>query len=322
MDDVYVRAPARTRFPTIHVVLFLATVATTLLSGSELAAVQTGVSLGAPLSEGIRGVLAIARAGLPFASALVGILFTHEMGHYVLARRHRVDASLPFFIPAPGVGVGTLGAVIRIRSLMPSRKAVLDIGVAGPIAGFIVAVPLLLWGYAHSPVAGFQPPAAPIPSGVNYVRHWLGLIPSPTDGLSVIFGRSFVTMAALKLAHPSLPAGVEVTEHPVAIAAWFGMLVTSLNLIPIGQLDGGHVVYALVGGERARRLSRAFSWGLLVLGITVAWSWLVWWVITRFVVGNRHPPALDEAPLDPGRRFVAVLGLLLFAATFMPIPLH
>jgi membrane-associated protease RseP (regulator of RpoE activity) len=264
---------------------------------------------------------AIAGAGLPFAAALVGILFTHEMGHYVMARRHRVDATLPFFIPAP-FGVGTLGAVIRIRSLMPSRKAVLDIGVAGPLAGFVVAVPLLVWGYAHSPVASDQIAAAPVPSVLNYVRHWLGQVPAPTDGVSLTFGRSLVTLAALKLTHPALPAGADVTEHPVAIAAWFGMLVTTLNLIPIGQLDGGHVLYALMGRQWARRLSRAVSLGLLVLGITVSWSWLIWWVVTRFVVGYGHPPALDEAPLDPGRRLVAVLGFLLFAATFMPLPLH
>jgi len=323
MDEVYVRAPARTRFPTVHLLLFLATVASTLWSGFELAVVQTGASPGArSAAEALRRVPEIALAGLPFAGALVGILLLHEMGHYLLARRHRVDATLPFFIPAPGLGVGTLGAVIRIRSLMPSRKAVLDIGVAGPLAGFVLAVPLLFWGYAHSPVADVQPAAAPIPSALNYLRHWLGHLPSPTDGQSITFGRSLVTLAVLRLTHPGLPAGAEVTEHPVAIAAWFGMLVTNLNLIPIGQLDGGHVLYALLGRERARRLSRLASWALLLLGLTVSWSWLIWWGVTRLVVGNRHPPALDEAPLDPGRRLVAVLGLLLFAATFMPVPLH
>src|SRR5512138_3872317 len=169
MDDVYVRVRARTRFPTVHVVLFLATVVSTIWSGFLLAAVQTGVSFGLPAAGGLldrglgllRMTPEIAWAGLPFAATLVGILFTHEMGHYVLARRHGVDATLPFFIPAPLVGVGTLGAVIRIRSLMPSRKAVLDIGVAGPIAGFVVAVPLLLWGYAHSPASTVHLAGAP-----------------------------------------------------------------------------------------------------------------------------------------------------------------
>jgi len=328
MDDVYVRAPARTRFPTIHVVLFLATVASTLWSGFELAVIQTGITVGSPVAQGLgharevaRFILEVARAGLPFAGALVGILFAHEMGHYLMARRHRVDATLPFFIPAP-FGVGTLGAVIRIRSLMPSRKAVLDIGVAGPIAGFVVAVPLLLWGYAHSPVADYQPAAAPMPSVVNYVGHWLGLVPAPADGVSVTFGTSLVTLAALALTHPALPVGVEVTEHPVAIAAWFGMFVTTLNLIPIGQLDGGHLLYALLGRERAHRVSRIVSWVLFGLGLTVSWSWLAWWAVTRFLVGSRHPPALEEAPLGPGRRMVAILGLVLFVATFTPIPMH
>ncbi len=324
MDDVYLRAPARTRFPTVHVVLFLATVATTLWTGAELALAQTGMVPRASLAQGLRYALEVARAGFPFAGALVGILLSHEMGHYLLARRHRVDATLPFFIPFLPfpAGVGTLGAVIRIRSLMPSRKAVLDIGIAGPIAGFVLAVPLLLWGYAHSPVAAVQPAAAPNPSALNYALSLFGHAPSPLSGEGVSFGRSLITIAALRLTHPGLPFGTEVTEHPVAIAAWFGLFVTTLNLIPIGQLDGGHVLYALLGRERAERVSRLVSWGLLALGLLVSWSWLFWWAITRAIVGNRHPPALEETPLGPGRRAVAILGFVMFVATFTPVPLH
>jgi membrane-associated protease RseP (regulator of RpoE activity) len=320
MDDVYVRAPTRTRFPTVHVLLFLATLGTTLWVGAQLAVVQTGVALGAPVAEGIRFALAAARAGLPFAGALVGILLSHEMGHYFLARRYRVDATLPFFIPVP-FGVGTLGAVIRIRSLMPSRRAVLDIGIAGPIAGFLVAVPLLLWGYAHSPVSAITPAAAPLPSAWNLLRSLPGGLSMP-DTSAIFFGRSLVSMAALHLTHPGLPPGGEVTEHPVAIAAWFGLFVTTLNLIPIGQLDGGHVLYALLGRARAQRASRLVSWGLLALGVFASWSWLAWWLVTRVLVGNRHPPALQEEPLGPGRRLLAILGFVVFAATFTPIPIR
>lgn len=323
MDDVYVRAPARTRFPTVHVVLFLATVATTLWTGFTLAGAPGGLVLGASLGEAVRSLSAAAWAGLPFAGSLVAILLSHEMGHYVLARRHRVDATLPFFIPFLPfpMGVGTLGAVIRIRSLMPSRRAVLDIGVAGPIAGFVVALPLLLWGYAHSPASPIDPGSVPLPSGINIARHLLGL-QAMSDGSTIFFGRSLVTMAALHLVHPELPLGSEVVENPVAIAAWFGMYVTTLNLLPIGQLDGGHVLYALLGRDRARAVSRLFSFALLGVGLFVSWTWIGWWVVTRVLVGNRHPPALEEQPLGPGRRLVAVLAFVLFVATFTPVPLR
>ncbi len=325
MDDVFVRASARTRFPTIHVVLFLATLATTLWTGFVLAGAPGGVVLGASVAQAVRSLVAAAWAGLPFAGSLVAILLSHEMGHYVLARRHRVDATLPFFIPflPLPMGIGTLGAVIRIRSLMPSRKAVLDIGVAGPIAGFVVAVPLLVWGYAHSPETAGVDLGAQAPLG--WVLGWLhGREASPVAGDREVwvFGRSVVSWAALHLTHPGLPPGADVAEHPVAIAAWFGLLVTTLNLVPIGQLDGGHVLYALLGGERAQRVSAFFTWVLLALGLTVSVSWLVWFVLTRFLVRTSHPPALDEEPLSPGRRALAIGALVLFVLTFMPVPLR
>ncbi|HYD41445.1 MAG TPA: site-2 protease family protein [Anaeromyxobacter sp.] len=320
MEDVLGRAPARapTRFPTLNVLLFLATVATTLVSGWSMVGPRISV-LELPGS-----LFTIARAGLPFAAALLGILFAHEMGHYVLARRYRVDATLPFFIPfVPWFmgGIGTLGAVIRIRSRMPSRRAVLDIGAAGPIAGFVVAVPLLVWGYAQSPEVaaadlGMQSPLADL---VDLVR---GVTP-PADGqIATVFGRNLVSSAALALTHPNLGPGMDVAEHPVAIAAWFGLLVTALNLIPIGQLDGGHVTYALLGRERARRASQVVSWGLLVLGLTLSYGWLLWWLLTRFIVGHGHPPAIVEEPLPPGRRVLAVASLVLFVITFAPIPIR
>ncbi len=318
MDDVLVRAPARTRFPTVNVVMFLATVVTTVLSGYALALGGDPVG-GGSLRE-------VVTAGLPFAAALLGILFTHEMGHYVMARWYRVDATLPFFIPfIPwGMGgIGTLGAVIRIRSRLPSRRAVLDIGAAGPIAGFAVAVPLLLWGYAHSPVTAAVDLGAQSPLG--WVRAWLqGGAPMQPAGTHEVwvFGRSVVSWAALHLTHPGLPPGADVAEHPVAVAAWFGLLVTALNLVPVGQLDGGHVLYALLGGERARRASAFFTWVLLALGLLVSVSWLLWFVIARFVVRAGHPPAIDEAPLGRGRRALAVGALVLFALTFMPVPIR
>jgi membrane-associated protease RseP (regulator of RpoE activity) len=317
MDGLLAPPPPRRRFPTVNVLLFVATVATTTVSGWVM-------SLSAPptaapsLGELLRG-------GLPFSAALLGILLAHEMGHWVAARWYGMEATLPYFIPfAPwDWGIGTLGAVIRIRSRMPSRRAVLDVGAAGPFAGFVVAVPVLLWGYAHSPVIAGAVLGTPSP--LAWVRDWMAgtSAGAPPGGREVIaFGQSLASWAALHLTHPGLPAGADVAEHPVAIAGWFGLLVTALNLVPVGQLDGGHVLYALLGRERAARASRLVAWGLLVLGLTVSVHWLVWFVIARFVVKPGHPPAVDEAPLGRGRRALAITALVLFALTVTPVPIR
>jgi membrane-associated protease RseP (regulator of RpoE activity) len=140
------------------------------------------------------------------------------------------------------------------------------------------------------------------------------------EATGYVFGDSLITWAAARLTHGALPPGDDILLHPVGIAAWFGLYVTALNLLPLGQLDGGHVLYALLGGARARTGSRVASWVLLLLGLTVSWTWFAWWLVTRLVVGMRHPPSLDEEPLTPGRRLLAVLSLLLLVLTFAPIP--
>jgi membrane-associated protease RseP (regulator of RpoE activity) len=232
-----------------------------------------------------------------------------------------VDATLPFFIPFP-FGAGTLGAVIRIRSPMPSRRATLEIGAAGPIAGFALALPLLLWGFAHSQVIP-DTSAGGLFSPLGWVLSWAGVLPAAGEqGARPFFGDSLATVAATRLFHGALPAGTTLELHPVAFAAWLGCYITALNMIPQGQLDGGHVVYALLGRERARRVSVAASATLLALGLTVSWMWAGWWVVTRFVVGMRHPPALEEEPLTPGGRALAVLALALLVVTFVPLPMR
>ncbi|WP_242392084.1 site-2 protease family protein [Anaeromyxobacter oryzisoli] len=294
MEDVLVRTPARARFPALPAALFLATIATTALLG-----------------------------GVAFSAALVAILGTHEMGHYVLARRHRVDSSLPYFIPIP-FGFGTLGAVIRIRSRLPSRRATLDIGAAGPLAGVLVAVPLLAWGCAHSEVRAVdlasQAHAAAAPFGM--LRDWLAgrAAPAAAGTGPMVLGDSLLTLAVERLVLGSRPPGTDVFLHPVALAAWLGLFVTTLNLLPLGQLDGGHVVYAWLGGRRARAIGRVLSAGLLLAGVFVSFSWIVWWALTRFVIRLDHPPALVEEPLSPGRRGIALLSIALFVLTFVPVP--
>jgi membrane-associated protease RseP (regulator of RpoE activity) len=319
MDDVLVRPRPRARFPAANVLLFLATVATTLWAGFLFSPAAEGVGSFDELFALVARTPAVVLSGLPFAASLVGILFVHEMGHYAYARRWRVDTTLPYFIPVP-FGVGTLGAVIRMKSALPSRRATLDIGASGPIAGFLLALPLLFWGLAHSQVLEVAAPTSAA-SPWEAFRFWLeGRPVFGAEGGVLRLGDSLVTWAARMIVVGPLAPGTDVYLHPVGVAATLGLLVTALNLVPAGQLDGGHVLYALLGRRRAIAGARVVSLGLLVAGLFVSWNWLVWWFLTRFVVGLGHPPALVEEPLGRGRAVVGVLALALFLATFVPVP--
>ncbi len=314
-------APGRQRGPLTNVLLFAATWATTLVAGAQATSLFARPG-GGLLSRIAADPGAVALAGLPFAASIIGILLCHEMGHYLLARGYGVDSTLPFFIPMPVGPVGTFGAVIRIRSAMPSRRAVLDIGAAGPFAGFAVALPLLAWGIAHSEVRAMGDALlTPSNYGSPFALARALLAGEPLQGSGVqLFGDSFVTWGVQRLILGKLAAGTDVILHPVAFAAWIGLFVTTLNLLPIGQLDGGHVTYALLGHRRARAFSRWSSRGLLACGLFLSWNWLLWWAVTRFLVGFGHPPAVVEQPLGPGRKAFAIASLLLFAATFIPVP--
>lgn len=304
------RSRPRGRGPALNLVLFVATIASTLWAGFLLS----------PEGGETRTLAHVVLGGLPFAGSLVGILLCHEMGHYLLARRHGVDSTLPYFIPSP-FGIGTFGAVIRLRSVMPSRRAVLDIGAAGPIAGFLVALPLLAWGLAHSPVEAVSAAAgADVSSPFALVRALLsGRLGAGGDG-PLVLGDSALTWAVKRLVVGRLAPGTDVALHPVAFAAWIGLLVTALNLVPVGQLDGGHVLYALLGRRGAERASRLVARALLVCGLFLSWNWLVWWALARFLVGVRHPPAVADARLDGRRRLVAIATLALFVLVFIPVP--
>jgi membrane-associated protease RseP (regulator of RpoE activity) len=312
MDDVLVPPRPRGRFPAANVALFLATLATTLWAGFGLS----------PLAAHAPTLANVLRGGLPFAGSLVAILFTHEMGHYLLARRYGVRATLPYFIPVP-FGAGTLGAVIRMRSAIPSRRAVLDIGAAGPLAGLAVALPLLLLGFALSEVKEIAAPpsSSALTSPFALLRALVEGRPL-YGGASTLqfFGDSLLTWGARWLVLGDLPAGHDVILHPIAFAAWLGLLVTTLNLVPAGQLDGGHVLYALLGRRRALLAGRVVAAGLFAAGVFWSWNWLLWWFLTRFVIGLGHPPSLVEEPLDGGRKAIAWLSLALFVATFVPVP--
>lgn len=269
----------------IHVLLFLATLLTTTLAGSF----QAGVN---PLTD----PRLLAR-GLPFSVTLMGILLVHEMGHFVTSRWHGVEATPPYFIPGPPFLIGTFGAFIRMRT-PTNRRALFDVGAAGPWAGFVVAIPAVLYGLAHSQV---RPLAAPEVGGVA-------------------LGNSAVFALLSRLALGVSPQDATIILHPVALAGWFGLFVTFLNLLPVGQLDGGHVVYALLG-RRHRWVARLSLVTILVLAF-LGWKGWVLWAVLIFMIGLDHPPTLDDRPLDPWRRAAAWLTIALFFATFMAVPIQ
>lgn len=252
----------------------------------------------------VRGVWsdpATLATGLALSLPTLLILLCHELGHYFACRYYRYPVSPPYFLPAP-FGLGTLGAFIRIGAPVRSKRELFDIGAAGPIAGFVALLPFLIWGIAASRPA----PLPPLPEGVGGM-----ILLVPGRGL----GMQLLTWAM----HGPLPAGTILDLHPFALAAWVGLLATALNLLPLGQLDGGHILYA-VAGQRHRKLAIVLWVALLALGLW--WPGWVLWCLVILLLGLRHPPVADESrPLDPLRRAIAALLALIFLLSFAPVPL-
>jgi membrane-associated protease RseP (regulator of RpoE activity) len=236
-------------------------------------------------------------SGLPFALTLLLILLAHELGHYFACRYHHIRVTYPFFIPAPTL-IGTFGAFILIRSPIRSARALFDVGASGPLVGFIVAMPALAYGVLHALV---------IPS--------LG-----SDGSAdLVFGVPLILRLATAVLQPNAHAA-DLLLHPVGRAAWVGLFATALNLLPVGQLDGGHIVRSL--SPRAHRwISLLIPAVLLALGLLQWRGWLMWAGILLVLRFFRTPPIYDPTPLDPRRRFGAVIALLVFLLCFMPSPL-
>src|SRR6266478_9564163 len=273
--------------PRTNIVLFLLTVLSTIVAGSQAFFAFN------PFVEPRRLL-----EGVPFAFTLLAILGTHEFGHYFTARAYGASVSLPYFIPAPPPFLfGTLGAIIRMRSPARDRNSLFDIAAAGPLAGLVVALPALWIGLGWSKVAALP------------------------EGGSVVFGDSLLMRFMTWLAFGHLPPGHDVFVHPVAFAAWVGLFVTALNLIPVGQLDGGRIAYALFGA-RHRQVSIATFLGLLALGtITGSANWFVWAFLLFFVMGFQHQPPLDDvSPLSPGRYAIGFLCLILLILLVPPVP--
>ena len=233
--------------------------------------------------------------GLPFSVTLMAILLAHELGHYVACIYYRVDASLPYFIPAPTL-IGTLGAFIRIRSPIYTRRALFDIGIAGPLAGFVLLLPALAIGLSFSKI-----------------------IPGIAERGELIFGIPLLQQLLSSAIFPGVPMS-DIYLHPVARAAWVGLLATALNLLPIGQLDGGHILYSTIGNSH-KILSRLFVLALVVAGMLYSYTWLIWALILA-LLGMRHPSIYDTSPLGKGRRRLGLLALIIFLLSFSLIPVR
>jgi hypothetical protein len=286
----------------LHILLFIATLFSTTLVGAHM---MFNFRHGLPVFDfdnlievfriGLRSPAAFA-SGLPFSLTLLTILMAHEMGHYVACLWYRVDATLPFFLPSPVPGTGTFGAFIRIRSHIPNKRSLFDIGVAGPIAGFVFLAPALFIGLAFSKVV----------PGIASKGMWqLGVPP--------------LQWLAQKLIFPGVRSA-DIYLHPMARAAWVGMLATAINLLPAGQLDGGHVVYALFG-----RAHKWVTWTFIVILLPMGWfywyGWLIWAVLL-FFFARRHPPVYDHSDIGMGRVQVGVLALVIFLLCFTLAPVN
>lgn len=268
--------------PLINLILFLATVLTTLFAG----ALQRGAN---PIADPETLLL-----GIPFSFTLLTILGAHEFGHFFASRRLGISATLPYFLPFPHL-IGTFGAVIKIRSPMPDRQALVEVGAAGPFAGMIFAIPAVLIGLRLSEV-----------------------VESSQFSGGIELGNSLLFWIFSKLSFGNLPEGYDVLLHPIAFAGWIGFFVTAMNLLPISQLDGGHIAYALFG-----RGHRTLALVLFVFLLPLGFLWFGWFIFGMLVLflGLRHPPPLDDlTPLSPKHRLAAWIAFLLFLLTFTPAP--
>tara|TARA_B100000686_G_scaffold163504_1_gene171050 strand:- start:873 stop:1754 length:882 start_codon:yes stop_codon:yes gene_type:complete len=283
-DKVILRIPS---IPRIHLVLFFLTVFTTLLAGALME--------GAKILENPLELL----KGIPFSFTLMFILGTHEFGHYYYAQKHKVDATLPYFIPAPPFLflIGTFGAFIKIKSPIYRKDALLQIGAAGPIAGFVIAVPALIIGLLLSDVVE-----------KNNIQG------------ALILGDSILMKILTWITHPKLMDTQDIMLHPIAFAGWIGLLVTMLNLLPIGQLDGGHVAYAMLG--KKQRLIGQIAFIFLIPLSFLSINWLIWGLLLLILMRSvKHPPIQDiHIPLSDTDKRIGYICLLIFIVCFIPAP--
>jgi membrane-associated protease RseP (regulator of RpoE activity) len=290
--------PQRRGGAGLALALFLLTLISTLAVGAQFAMAYAGNR--APSFLDVNPYVAIWREpgllllGIPFAFTLLGILLAHELGHYFACRYYSISASYPYFIPAPTI-IGTMGAFIRIRSPIVNRTALFDVGLAGPVVGFLFAVPALAVAIAYSKV-----------------------VPGAQQSSMIVFGNPPLAWLLAEVLRPDVRAA-DLLLHPVGRAAWVGLFATALNLLPVGQLDGGHILYALAS-EKHRRVSLLMVLVLIPLGVFFWPGWLMWSVLL-LLLGFRHPALVDRwEPLDRQRRIWAGIALAIFLLCFTPMP--
>jgi len=284
-------------------VLFLLTLCTCLAAGTQFAAAFAN-NQAASIGEWVKALTLFYKhpaglaAGIPFAVTLLTILLAHELGHFFACRHHHIRASYPFFIPFPSL-IGTFGAFILMRSHIRTRRALFDVGASGPLVGFLFAIPALIYGVANAKI---------VPSIAD---------PKHAD---VIFGAPLALRGIAAIFHPTTPVG-EFLLHPVGRAAWVGLFATALNLLPTGQLDGGHILRSV--SPRLHRLtSLALPALLIALGFLLHWNgWYIWGGLLLGLRFLRVAPIYDAEPLDPARRVGAAIALSVFVLTFMAAPI-
>lgn len=268
------------KFPYINVILFVITFFTTTFAGSLFSGKEVKT-----FSE--------LTAGLPFSLSLLTILLFHEFGHYIMSKKYNVEASLPYFIPAPSF-IGTFGAIIKMKSLVKSKKALINIGACGPLSGFFISLPFLFYGLSHSTVTKI-----------------------PENGM--ILGDSIIMKLATYIVWGKIPEGYDIVLHPTAFAAWIGLFVTAMNLIPVGQLDGGHIIYALF----TKNFKKICYLSLVVLFILAFTRWEGWliWAFLLFFLGKNHPPVEDiNEELPMREKIIGYFSIVVFFLTFIPTP--
>jgi len=278
----------------LHILLFVLTIATTTIVG----ALQYDAFADTVYHARPQTLARFLLGGFWFSGTILSILGCHELGHYLACRYYNIDATLPFFLPLPLPPSGTLGAFIRIREPIPFKRMLFDIGIAGPIAGFLVAVPTLFIGVAMSAAIHID------------------------SSTAQTLGEPLLWKIAARLVWGALPDGADIYTHPMAFGAWWGMLATSLNLFPIGQLDGGHISYSVLG--RKSSIVSLVGVGAAIGLAFVTPTWIVWTLLMIAmlrVFGRHHPPVLDEhVPLDRARMVLAVFAVVMFVLCFIPVP--
>lgn len=301
--------------------LFIITFATTTIAGKEWI---SGYSNRTELNELAKG--------LPFSFSILFVLACHEFGHYFASRFHRIRTSLPYFLPFFSQGFllnfGTLGAVIRTKEPIHSKKALFDIGISGPIAGFFASLGILIYGFTNVPDINYLLQIHP-----DYLTSEYG-----KNSLALIFGDNLLYSFLRWIFIPQdvfFPPMSEIYHYPYLCVGWFGLFVTSMNLIPVGQLDGGHIVYAMFGEKKHKMISAISLIALLLLGLigiienflnlnsAIGWiGWLFWAVILNFILKKEHPPIYDYSELGSVRMMIGYFGILIFILSFTPVPFY